>query len=329
MKKLIIITFILFASASTGHNKWWKIYFTTPGAKNSTPLHALIYTIKNTKRYFYGAFYELKSSPIINEFIKAKKRGIDIRLIVEQDNAHSEKIILLQRAGIKIKTDDCRGLMHHKFAIIDDMYVWTGSTNITPNGFFRNNNNAIKIYSKKLTKIFLRKFNNMFTYHIFCSRRSSPFSILRKKYYVDIDGTPVNVYFSPSDNIEQLILEELKKAKKSIIFMAFSFTSDAIGETLIDKFHQGVKVYGIFEKRGSNSRYSEYVKMKIEGLPVKLDKNRKIMHHKVIVIDEKLVLTGSYNFSKNANKNNEENILFINNKHIATQYIKEFKRLYR
>jgi len=68
--------------------------------------------------------------------------------------------------------------------------------------------------------------------------------------------------------------------------------------------------------------------MKIEGLPVRLDKNKNRMHHKVIIIDKRRVLTGSYNFSKSANKRNDENILMIDNKKIAKEYLKEFYRLY-
>ena len=52
------------------------------------------------------------------------------------------------------------------------------------------------------------------------------------------------------------------------------------------------------------------------------------MHHKVIVIDGKKVITGSYNFSKSANKKNDENIIIIDNADIANQYLDEFKRLY-
>jgi phosphatidylserine/phosphatidylglycerophosphate/cardiolipin synthase-like enzyme len=53
------------------------------------------------------------------------------------------------------------------------------------------------------------------------------------------------------------------------------------------------------------------------------------MHHKVIVIDEEIVITGSYNFSKNASRNNDENVLVVENRDIAAEYMKEFHRLYK
>ena len=68
--------------------------------------------------------------------------------------------------------------------------------------------------------------------------------------------------------------------------------------------------------------------MKLEGLAVKLDHYRNLMHHKVIVIDNSRVIMGSYNFSRNANRSNDENVLIIDNKDIAAEYLSEFKRLW-
>ena len=68
--------------------------------------------------------------------------------------------------------------------------------------------------------------------------------------------------------------------------------------------------------------------MKLEGIPVKLDKNRYKMHHKVLIIDGRLLMTGSYNFTKSANRNNDENVLIIDSEEIVGEYLKEFYRLY-
>lgn len=111
--------------------------------------------------------------------------------------------------------------------------------------------------------------------------------------------------------------------------MAFSFTSSEISEAMIKKFKAGIDVKGIFEKRGAYTKYSQFIKMKLEGMPVQVDGNRYNMHHKVIVIDNNCVITGSYNFSKNASLRNDENILIIKHPDIARQYIEEFNRLSR
>ncbi len=330
-----IISVLTFTASVVGGETWWGLYFTDPpfGYRKrlyKNPESELNNLIKGARRSIYGAFYEISSPSVTESLIDAKNRGIEIKLVTEKDNSSGIEIDKLLRAGIVIKTDNRKGLMHNKFAIIDREIVWTGSYNITENGSKRNDNNAIKIRSERLAAIYLDEFNEMFYKGIFGNRKEpGPFARFFNNYYVKINGTNINAYFSPDNNIEKIIIKRIKKAKNSIHFMAFSFTSDGIGEAIIKKFNEGISVYGIFERKGALSRYSEYIKMKVEGLPVKLDKNRYMMHHKVIIIDKRVVITGSYNFSKNANRVNDENILIIDNIDIAGKYLREFYRLYR
>ncbi len=324
---IILLCFPLQSNPS----RWWQIYFTTPAKKQAAPPEMILIKIINRcQKSFYGAFYEISSKKIIHALINAKKRGVKVALVTDDKYLNNLKIGKLIKAGIIIVSDDRKALMHNKFAIIDDQYVWTGSYNLTKNGAYKNNNNAILIRSKKLAQFYLAEFKEMYQYKIFGNKKEQTvFPLLENHYYVKIGDSHLNVYFSPDNNVEKIIIKKIKKAKKSLYFMAFSFTSDSIGEAIIKKYKQGIKVAGIFEKRGAKSKYSEYIKMRVENLPVILDKNRYIMHHKVIIIDEELVITGSYNFSKNASKKNDENVLMIQNKEIAAKYLKEFKRLYR
>ncbi len=317
-------------------SRWFSVSFTSPlmnsrgSSLRNNPEYRLIETINRAEKKFYGAFYDISSERVAGALLKARKRGVEIRIVTEEDNMQGDAVNRLIDAGIPVVSDKRKGLMHNKFAVIDDSILWTGSYNLTPNGAWKNNNNAIKIYSRELARIYLDEFDEMFQHRIFGNRKEKgPFGSLKKKYYVKIGNTPINAYFAPEDNVERIILRRLHRAKRSIRFMAFSFTSDRIGETVIRKHDEGLDVKGLFERSGSNSRYSEYVKMKIEGVPVKLDRNRNSMHHKVFIIDETTVITGSYNFSRNANRNNDENILIISNREIARIYLDEFRRLYR
>ena len=98
---------------------------------------------------------------------------------------------------------------------------------------------------------------------------------------------------------------------------------------MIDRYQAGVDVRGVFETRGSDTAFSRYPNMRGIGIPVKQDGNRWFLHHKVIIIDGKTVITGSFNFSNNAAKNNEENVLILSdNRAIAQAYIDEFERVY-
>ncbi|HOO72353.1 MAG TPA: phospholipase D-like domain-containing protein [Spirochaetota bacterium] len=320
------------AVPAPGQAGWWRTYFTTPGRgmQPGNPETGLIQAINSSRKSISGAFFDISSPEVIRALIQAKNRGISVKLVTEKNNYTNERLAGLVRNNIPVIPDDKRGLMHNKFAVIDKTLLWTGSYNITRNGSQKNNNNAIMIRSPELAAIFLEEFNEMFEQRIFGNRKESvPFTPLTNKYHVRIEDTDINAYFSPDDNIERIILNRLKKASHSIYFMAFAFTSDSLGEMMIRKHRQGITVKGIVEKRGTGSKYSEFVKMKVEGIPVKQDSNRYAMHHKVIIIDGDLLITGSYNFSKGANKKNDENILIIHNREIAQKYIEEFNRLYR
>lgn len=335
--KFVFFCFILllYSTDRLYSESWGRPYFTTPendtegvnGIRN--PEQALIRLIRSGKKSFYGAFYDLSSRSIVSALKDAYKRGMDVRLVIEKDHIERDAIKELKDLGIEVISDNRSGLMHNKFAIIDGEITWTGSYNLTHRGAYMNNNNAIEICSKDLATIYLNEFDEMHKYGIFGNKKEyRPFSRLIKRCNVKVKDIEIYVYFSPEDNVERVILERLRTARTSIHFMAFSFTSDRIGEEMIRLFKSGIKVYGIIEKVGANSRYSEYIKMKLEEIPVKLDKNRYRMHHKVIIIDEESVITGSYNYTDGANKRNDENILIIKDKRIAIDYMKEFCRLY-
>ncbi len=107
--------------------------------------------------------------------------------------------------------------------------------------------------------------------------------------------------------------------------MTFSFTHEEIADAILFK---DVDIKGIFETTQAGSKYSQYHRLKDFGLDVKKDKNKYNMHNKVFIIDNKTVITGSFNPSSNANKNNDENILIIHDKDIASNFLEEFNRIW-
>lgn len=333
MKKLLLTILFIASTAYTESPVQWQVFFTSPTEKVSgiiNPEKGLIDAIRNAEESFYGAFYDISSLLITSELIDAKKRNVDVKLITEKDNYSGKAINYLIEAGIPIVKDNSQGLMHNKFAIIDKKFIFTGSYNTTDNGSSRNNNNAIIIESEKLASIYLDKFKEMFQYKIFGSKKKhGPFAHLRSKNKIITDDISLEVYFSPEDKVENIICKKIEDAVNTIRFMAFSFTSSEISEAMIKKHKAGIDVKGIFEKRGAYTKHSEFIKIKLEGLSVQVDNNRYNMHHKVIIIDDNCVITGSYNFSKNASLRNDENLLIIYNNDIAGLFIDEFNRLSR
>jgi phosphatidylserine/phosphatidylglycerophosphate/cardiolipin synthase-like enzyme len=109
--------------------------------------------------------------------------------------------------------------------------------------------------------------------------------------------------------------------------MAFSFTSEPIAKAMAGRLGEGVRVRALFEKRQAGSQYSQDDFLASKGAQVFLDTNEHNMHHKVIVIDGDTVITGSYNFSKSANTQNDENLLVLHSPVIAERFIQEFEGL--
>jgi phosphatidylserine/phosphatidylglycerophosphate/cardiolipin synthase-like enzyme len=113
--------------------------------------------------------------------------------------------------------------------------------------------------------------------------------------------------------------------------MAFSFTDDRLGSEMVRQYEAGLTVQGVFEGRSADPKYSEFGRMNSlePRMDVRLDGNTYMMHHKVIIVDDETVVLGSFNFSENADTANDENLLIIHDRGIASLYRSEFRRIYR
>jgi phosphatidylserine/phosphatidylglycerophosphate/cardiolipin synthase-like enzyme len=211
--------------------------------------------------------------------------------------------------------------MHNKFYIFDGKTVWTGSMNITENGVYRNNNNAIVIDSEALAANYTTEFEEMF------NGEFGPTSTANTPNpRVQIGDTMIENYFSPEDDPLARMLEVTATASQSIHFMAFSYTDYDLAKVMMDRMDAGVEVSGIFETRGANTEYSECPTLLEHGADVRLDANPRTFHHKVVIVDGKIVMTGSFNYSTNATESNDENVLIIYNEDIARLYEQEFAK---
>jgi phosphatidylserine/phosphatidylglycerophosphate/cardiolipin synthase-like enzyme len=83
----------------------------------------------------------------------------------------------------------------------------------------------------------------------------------------------------------------------------------------------------VFETTGSNTPHSEFGRMKEAGLDVYQDGNPYVMHHKVIVLDERIVAFGSFNFSDAADHSNDENLLIVEDASLARAFLDEYERV--
>ena len=132
--------------------------------------------------------------------------------------------------------------------------------------------------------------------------------------------SPIGVYFSPRGGCTDAVVKELNAAKTSVLVQAYSFTSVPIAKALVDAHKRGVRVEVILDKSQRTEKYSSATFMVNMGIPTKIDAQHAIAHNKIMVIDGQTVITGSFNFTKNAEENNAENLLVIQSPELAAQY---------
>jgi len=319
-------------------SNWWEVYFTDPvnhhdpNVVSGSVEEKLIQYINAAQTSIHIASFEFNLTRVAEALIAAKQRGVDVRWVTDDENgllADEEpghgQFAMLSAAGIEVKDDLGRtAFMHNKFWIFDRQIVWTGSTNITENGIYDQNNNVVVIRSPELAVIYEREFDEMWNGQ-FGAR--SPSTLADQS--VNIDGTQILVIFTSEDGaLESAIIPFVQGAQSSVYFMAFSFTDYPLAEAMILRHQAGVDVAGVFESFGSETESAELRTLFCGEVPVRQDGNGGFLHHKVIIVDERYVITGSLNFSTRAETTNDENVIIIDNPDIAKLYMEEFERVW-
>jgi phosphatidylserine/phosphatidylglycerophosphate/cardiolipin synthase-like enzyme len=317
---------------------WWELYFTDPVNVNdpaqwqSSIEGRLIEKINAAQSSIHIASFEFDLTPVAEALIAARQRGVDVRWVTDDENgleADEEpgrgQFAMLQGAGIEVRSDTRSALMHNKFWIFDGGTVWTGSTNITESGIFRQNNNALVIRSQKLAAIYEREFQEMWDGQF---GPDSPSQLDQQA--MTLNGSKIQIVFTPEDGaLEEVIIPVVKSAARSIRFLAFSFTDYPLADAMSQRAAQGVDVAGVFERTGSETDAAELRTLFCRNVPVRQDGNPGFLHDKLIVVDERIVITGSMNYSTNAEVNNDENVIIIDNAEIARLYMQEFERVWK
>ena len=296
-----------------------EVYF-APGKQITRGLCRFIDSAKKTLDV---CIYDLDLPEVADALVNAKNRGLSVRVVTDSDNRKLKAIDRLEKAGIWIVADERSTIMHNKFVIADGARVWTGSFNFTENGKRKNDNNALILDSRGVAEFYKKKFKEYM---------SGKFSVIANGKTVFYGKTtlgklPVQVAFSPSDGVADIICAQLADAKACVYVMAFVLTSEKIARKLGELAKNGIKVYCVLDRGQARTRYSQSQYLLGCGVEMFIAPNSKgKMHHKVITIDEDTVITGSYNFSDNAERGNDENIIIIRNVELAKLYNKEFKR---
>jgi phosphatidylserine/phosphatidylglycerophosphate/cardiolipin synthase-like enzyme len=135
----------------------------------------------------------------------------------------------------------------------------------------------------------------------------------------------IEVFFSPKGGCTEAVVKQIDAAKSEILVQAYSFTSVPIAKALVEAHKRGVSVRVVLDKSQRTAKYSSATFLDNSGIETFIDAQHAIAHNKVMVIDGERVITGSFNFTKQAEQSNAENLLVIQSKELAAKYAENWK----
>lgn len=302
----------------------------------------IVAALDRTERTALLALYELKLPAAADAIIRAKRRGVDVRLVFDhghagvpraEPGAEAGRSPDLQRvldAGVEVRVLKGRssyGIMHHKTAVLDGELLVAGSFNWTTAADERNFENLHLSDDAGVVALFDADWRWMW-------KAAKPLAAAMED---DDDGAleaaaaanpppadptrPVSfnggayprAAFSPGGGVEPLLIDAIGRARRTIDVAIFSFYSKPVAQALVDAKARGVRVRVAADV--GQARRSEAVRLLRAGrVDLRLSDGRSkgfsVMHHKYMVLDEAFFIGGSYNYSINAEQNNHENVLF-------------------
>lgn len=308
-----------------------KIFFTDSTTKlkpdrncNSSICKEILSNISNSKESIDMAIYGYSRTPEIEKaLLKAKDRGVKIRLIYDSDakgnNIYPDTDLIKKLFPDSVSdknSAEVQNIMHNKFYIFDNKILITGSANLSHtdmSGF--NSNSMVVIESEEAAKIYKQEFDQMYNGNF----HNSKTAVENKS--LDLSGTKIKIYFSPQDkSIANGIIPLIESAKKYIYVPTFVLTDRKTTAALISAKQRGVDVRVIIDALNASVQHSKHKELRNGGILVKTENYAGKMHSKSIIIDDKYTVIGSMNFSYSGENKNDENLLIIENPEITKAY---------
>lgn len=296
---------------------------------------AIVEFIEGARKELLIAAQEIDSPAIAAAIIERRQKGVRVRAVVEQDYLLSGKITddpyfetgrtvkndanrviasAMLRTDIDVRADYNGNIFHQKFIVRDGTALLTGSTNFTSLGTGKNLNHVVTIRSKTVARKYADEFGEI---------RQGRFG----KRSVDRDETPeetsvshvpVKVLFAPDHAPEMEIMKQMLKAASRIDFAMYTFsTSSGIDDTMTARLESGIPVRGAMESMQGNRSWAASHGLKAAGADIFMVKKKGPLgklHHKLMVIDDEVTIVGSFNYTDDANRLNDENIIVLGDK---------------
>ncbi len=310
----------------------------------------LIERIDNAEDTAELAFYSISGSvgdDIADAIMAAQQRDVHVRVIASGHTGTTNNVISnLQSSGVHAVQSLGREQQHNKFAIFDahhedptKSWVVTSSWNATDSGTNNQFQNMLNIQDVALARAYVLEFNQMWgaesgRFNSSEARFSDNKEVVNPSvFFIGEDQTQVRLYFSPQGSTEAEINRMLATAESSIDLSLNLITRRPLSNTMRSRFNNGVKVRGVIGQITGEGSEWDYLS---DWADVHEFSHSQfgLLHHKYAIIDSEAnssnskVITGSHNWSRNADTRNDENTLIIFSPQIANEYLQEFAMRY-
>ena len=287
------------------------------------------------------AAYNLNDQTVEDAVNVAAANGVEIRWIYEGQNANIGLNSLDEAVVTHPRTDGEGSGMHNKFIIGDADYaesafVLTGSTNLTTGNLVSDLNNAIVFEDQSLARAFRLEFEEMWGSSSMmpdaANAKFGPEKTWNTPVNFEVGGSPIELYFSPSDGTTNAIREKVEVANADVEFALLTLTRDDLGEAIVS-IGQSFFVSPIGAIEQVNTTGSEFDYLVSNGIQVYHHSLSGDLHHKYCIIDhsdvesDPLVITGSHNWSSTAENVNDENTVIVHDARVANLYHQEFRAI--
>jgi phosphatidylserine/phosphatidylglycerophosphate/cardiolipin synthase-like enzyme len=292
---------------------------------------AIVAFIGGAARTLDIAVQELRSRPITDAILAAKARGVRVRLVSEADYLSVERPYAdpfdsapdgdqevnrvlhaaLLRAKIWVRTDYNPAIFHQKFIVRDKSAVLTGSANFTDTDCHANLNHLVIIDSADVARAFDDEFDEISKGHF-------------GKFNTGIDRSPPEILvanvrvkpcFAPDHAPEMEIMKQMLKARDRIDFAIFTFAnSSGIDDTMVNLARNGLPIRGAMDGGQASQKWAVGKGLTEAGCNIWKVRRKgplRKLHHKLMVIDDSVTIVGSFNYTEDANRTNDENILVL------------------
>ncbi len=281
-------------------------------------------------------------SSIANALNAAYNRGVAVRIVTDGGTNNSAIPDLVAGIG-KIGRPVTTGIMHNKFMVIDgkstnqnDPIVWTGSCNWTDQNVNTDANNVLFIQDASLAKVYNIEFNEMFgsttTTPSLANAKFGPAKSDNTPHELIIGGNRVEVFFSPSDGVNQQIVNHIATAGSDLEVGTMLITRKVISDAIIARKNAGVTSKVIISNRATSDATVVTDLGTALGNYFREYHEQGLLHSKYMIIDQSntasdpMVWTGSHNWSDAANVSNDENSIVIHNALVSNLYYQDFKK---